>query len=64
MNFRAFIVPIILLLIGFVLTIIGSLFKIMHWQFANEVFIIGTGFKVLALVLGILKLIKIYKAKD
>jgi len=64
MNFKTFIIPVILLLSGFVLTIIGSLFKVMHWQGANEVYILGTGFKVVALILAIFKLISIYRAKN
>ena len=64
MNLKTFILPLILLLSGFVLILIGSLFKIMHWQFAVEVLIAGMSLEVIALVMVILKLIKIYKAKS
>ncbi|WP_394368099.1 GldL-related protein [Gelidibacter maritimus] len=60
MNLKLFILPLILFLSGFVFVIIGSLFKIMHWQFAVEALIVGMTLKVVALIMAIFKLIKIY----
>ncbi|WP_394368932.1 GldL-related protein [Gelidibacter pelagius] len=63
MNLKTFILPLILFLSGFVFIIIGSLFKIMHWQFAVEALIAGMALEVISLVMAILKLIKIYNGK-
>ena len=46
----------VFIIIGFIFTIIGSLFKIQHWPYANEILVIGTLLKV---VFGILLIIKI-----
>lgn len=64
MNFKTFILPLILLLSGFVLILIGSLFKIMHWQLAVEALIAGMALEVISLLMVIVKLIKIYKTKN
>jgi hypothetical protein len=61
MKFRVFIIPFIFALSGFTLAIIGTFFKIMHLQFSVEVFTIGIGFIVVGIVLGIIKLIQIYR---
>ncbi len=61
MKFKAFIIPLVFALSGFAIAIIGTLFKIMHWQFSVEVFTIGTGLIVLGIVLGIIKLIQLYR---
>jgi len=53
-----------LLILGFALSIIGSLFKIMHWQFASQIYTIGVLFKLLFCVLLIYKLLKTDKFKD
>lgn len=63
MKFKTFIVPLILLLAGAALVILGSLFKIMDWQFAAEVLIAGMAIEVVALFFVMLKLIKVYNTK-
>lgn len=63
MNLKQFIIPSIVLLAGFAFSTVGALFKVMHWQFANEVFIFGTVLKVVAIVLAIIQLIKVYRSK-
>ncbi|RMB59105.1 gliding motility protein GldL [Dokdonia sinensis] len=48
-----------LFVLGFTLTIAGSLFKVMHWQFAPELLIFGMGVSVIAGFLLIWKLLTI-----
>lgn len=64
MKFKTFIIPLILLLAGAAMVILGTLFKIMHWQFAGEVLTVGMVLEVIALIGIILKLIKVYNTKD
>lgn len=64
MKLRPFIIAIIILLIGFALTIIGALMKIMHWPYGGETLIVGSVFKVLAIVIAISKLIAMYRSQD
>ncbi|MGJ8593893.1 MAG: GldL-related protein [Aquaticitalea sp.] len=61
MRFRSFLISLIVSLSGFAIAIIGTLFKIMHWRFSAEVFTLGAGLMVLGIVLGIIKLIQIYR---
>jgi uncharacterized membrane protein len=49
---------IIAFLIGIVLTIIGALFKVMHWPYADLLLNIGTAVEIISLVLLIIKLIR------
>ena len=53
-----------LFIFGFLLTIIGALFKIMHWPNASDLLISGTLVKVLCGILLITKLLKSDKFKD
>ena len=46
----------VLIIVGFLLAIIGSLFKIQHWPYGFELYLIGTLFK---LVFGIALIYKI-----
>lgn len=57
MKLKQLIVPIVFLLFGLVLTILGSLFKIQHWQFASELLTIGMLLEAFGLILLIIKLI-------
>jgi len=52
------------LIFGFILTIIGSLFKIQHWAFASEIYILGTFLKVIFGILLIYKIFTTDKFKD
>jgi len=47
---------IIIFLIGAVITIIGALFKIMHWPYTSLMLIIGIGIKVISIMILIVKL--------
>lgn len=53
-----------LFLVGILLTILGSLFKVMHWPSATILMILGTVFEVIALILFVYKLITYPKFKD
>jgi len=50
--------PLILFLIGMIFTIIGSLFKLMHWSGAGFLLITGMLTKVVAIVILIILLVK------
>ncbi|WP_346882037.1 gliding motility protein GldL [uncultured Algibacter sp.] len=65
MKFKNFVIPLIIFLVGLILTYIGALFKIIHFQASfitgNLLISIATGLKVLAVILAIVKLIFIYR---
>ena len=67
MSIKDFVIPIILFLIGLAFRIVGSLFKILHWEigFLNGglLLIVATGFQIIAIVIAILKLISFYTSK-
>ncbi len=67
MKFKPFIVPIIVFLIGWAITYIGALFKIIHFEIGlltgNKLLIFATIIKVLAIIIAIIKLIILYKKK-
>jgi len=63
MNLKKFLVPLILLLLGFGLTIAGALFKIQHWPYGNVILTIGTFVEFAALFYAVIVLIKIYRNK-
>lgn len=54
----------VVILIGFLWTIVGALFKIQHWPYANEILVIGTLIKVLFIILLIWKILTTDKFKD
>jgi hypothetical protein len=58
---KIYLIPVIIFLIGMILTIIGALFKIMHWTGANALLSIGMLSEVVAIVILIITVIK--KAK-
>ena len=64
MNTKKHIIPLILFLIGFALTIFGALFKIQHWPYGSEILTFGMLFQILAVVILIISLIKFYNQKD
>lgn len=47
-----------MLLLGIASTILGALFKIMHWQFATSLLIFGMSIEVIGIFYLILKIIK------
>ncbi|MDC1230092.1 hypothetical protein N8Z45_00990 [bacterium] len=61
---RKLIPAIIVFLFGLILTVLGALFKIQHWAFASELLILGNLIEVIAILIAIVILIKIYKAKS
>lgn len=46
------------------MTILGALFKIQYWPNGGEIYTIGSLIEVLAIVIAVLTLIKIYKSKN
>jgi hypothetical protein len=64
MNLKQFTTPLIVLLLGIGLTILGAAFKILHLQFAPELLLVGTFLEFFAILLAIIKLIKIARNKD
>ncbi|WP_169627269.1 GldL-related protein [Flavobacterium gelidilacus] len=45
-------------LLGLAVTILGALFKIMHWQFATGLLIIGMALEVVGIILLIRLILK------
>ncbi|RYJ42453.1 GldL-related protein [Flavobacterium beibuense] len=48
---------IVVFLLGLSITIVGAMFKVMHWPWASEMIIYGSLTEVLAVILLIIKLI-------
>lgn len=51
-------IPLVLFLLGMLITIVGALFKIMHWPNSNVLLIVGTlceAFAIITLIRIILK---------
>mgnify|MGYP006333437541 FL=1 len=55
---KQYIVTLVLFLLGMAITIIGSLFKIMHWPGANFMLTIGMITEAIALITLIVVLLK------
>ena len=55
---KQYIVPLVLFLLGMVITIIGALFKLMHWPGANFMLIIGMLTEAIAIITLIVVLLK------
>ncbi len=51
-------IPLVLFLLGMLFTIVGALFKIMHWEFANQLLIAGTLSEAIGIVSSITILLK------
>lgn len=51
-------IPLVLFLFGMLFTIVGALFKIMHWPFASMLLIVGTLSEAIAIISIILILLK------
>jgi len=58
---KAYIPAIIIFLLGFILIILGSLFKIQHWPYGSELFTIGMLTKVIAAIYTVVVLLKHYR---
>lgn len=55
---KKYLLPLILFLLGIAITIIGALFKIMHWTGANFILIIGMLTEAIAIITLIVVLLK------
>ena len=55
---KKYLLPFIIFLIGMILTIIGSLFKIMHWPGASIMLVIGMLSEAAALIILIVTILK------
>jgi len=55
---KQYIVPLVLFLLGMVITIIGALFKLMHWPGANFMLIIGMLTEAIAIFTLIVVILK------
>ncbi|WP_396164014.1 hypothetical protein [Flavobacterium sp.] len=55
---KQYIVPLVLFLLGMVITIIGALFKLMHWPGANFMLIIGMLTEAIAIITLIVVILK------
>ena len=55
---KQYTVPLVLFLLGMVITIIGALFKLMHWPGANFMLIIGMLTEAIAIITLIVVLLK------
>jgi hypothetical protein len=51
-------IPLVLFLIGMVLTVVGALFKIMHWPYASILLIIGMLSEAVAIITLIAVILK------
>ncbi|WP_299385255.1 hypothetical protein [uncultured Lacinutrix sp.] len=63
MKAKQFILPLIIFILGIILTIIGALFKIQHWPYASQILTLGTIAEVIGLVFFIVVLIKYFFKK-
>ena len=54
----------VVIIIGFLWTIIGTLFKVQHWPYASLILTIGTLIKVTFGILLIVKILTTDKFKD
>lgn len=54
----------IIFIIGWIVSIIGTLFKIQSWEGGSELLTIGTGIKVLSGIFGIIKLMTIKEVRS
>jgi hypothetical protein len=55
---KQYLVPLVLFLLGMVITIIGALFKLMHWPGANFMLMIGMLSEAIAIITLIVVLLK------
>ncbi len=58
MKFQDFKTPLLILILGSALVIIGAVFKVLHWPYSNILMMIGGVCEVIAAVLVILQLLK------
>jgi len=63
MTVRKYLLPIVTILFGLMLTILGALFKIMHWSYASILLTFGMFLEALGILILIIKLIQ-HSKKD
>ncbi|AUC82006.1 hypothetical protein CW733_07660 [Lacinutrix sp. Bg11-31] len=63
MKAKQFVLPLVIFILGIILTIIGALFKIQHWPYAPQILTLGTIVEVIGLLLLIVVLIKYFFKK-
>nr|WP_321245581.1 hypothetical protein [uncultured Psychroserpens sp.] len=63
MNLRQLIPAAIILLLGIGATILGALFKIQHWPYGAMILTFGTFLEMIAILIAIIALIKMYRKK-
>jgi len=51
-------IPLVLFLLGMVITVAGALFKLMHWPFASWILIVGMLTEALAIIVLIAIVLK------
>jgi len=61
MSLKRLIPAAIILLLGIGATILGALFKIQHWPYGATLLTVGTLLELLAIVIAIITLIKMYR---
>ncbi|MFD2917555.1 GldL-related protein [Psychroserpens luteus] len=64
MNLRKLIPAAIILLLGIGATILGALFKIQHWPYGAMILTFGTFLELIAIIIAIYTLIKMYRSKS
>ncbi|HEX8269559.1 MAG TPA: gliding motility protein GldL [Flavobacterium sp.] len=55
---------VIFLVLGYILTFVGALFKLMHWPYASPMLIIATFFEVVGSIILLYKLLTYPKVKE
>ncbi|MEJ6791928.1 MAG: hypothetical protein QNK89_04130 [Lacinutrix sp.] len=63
MKAKQFILPLLIFILGIILTIVGALFKIQHWAYASQILTLGTIVQVVALAFLMVILIKYFFKK-
>lgn len=54
----------VIFILGFLINLIGALFKIMHWPFANILLVVATFLEVAGGILFLVKILTHPKIKD
>ena len=58
MKFQDFKTPLLILILGSAIVILGAVFKVLHWPYGNVIMLIGGVCEVIAAVLVIVQLLK------
>ncbi|WP_179346384.1 GldL-related protein [Winogradskyella ursingii] len=63
-KLKRLIPALILFILGYGITIAGALFKIQHWPYGEDLLLIGSIFEIIAIIIAVIVLFKIYTSKD